>query len=69
MPRSDAERKARAEYEKRSRASGRNRRLVVNLYESDADIKARIEKIESMGLGYQEYIRELIRHDITKRPI
>ena len=63
MARTEAQRKARAAYEKKQR------RLVVTLYDQDDDIKARIEKIEGMGLGYAEYIRELIRHDIKNRPL
>lgn len=63
MTRTEAQRKARAAYEKKQR------RLVVTLYDQDDDIKARIERIESMGLGYAEYIRGLIRQDLRNRPL
>ena len=63
MPRTEAQKRARKRYEQKQR------RLVVTLYPSDAEIEARIRKIESMGLGYAEYIRELIRHDLKNRPL
>lgn len=63
MARTEAQKRARRKYERNQR------RLVITLYPSDAEIEARIEKIESLGLGYAEYIRELIRHDIKNRPL
>ena len=63
MPRTEAQKRARKRYEQKQR------RLVVTLYPSDAEIEARIRKIESMGLGYAEYIRELIRQDLKNRPL
>lgn len=56
----EAQKRARAKYEKK------NRRLVVTLYPADADIKKHIERLESRGFGYAEYIRSLIRRDIGK---
>lgn len=42
------------------------RRLTVTLYPADADIQRHIEEREARGLGYAEYIRQLIREDMSK---
>ena len=56
MPITEAQKRARREYDKRCR------RLVVTLYPTDADIMRRIDEVGH----YVPYIKDLIRGDIER---
>lgn len=63
MPRSESQKKARSNYQKK------NRRLVVTLYPADQPIADHIKALEAQGIGYSEYIRGLIFRDMAaKKP-
>ena len=63
MPRSEAQKKARRNYERKLK------RIMVTLYPADQDIIDRLSKVNAHGLSDVEYIRELIREDMTRRPL
>lgn len=54
----DTDRKARANYKKKVKT------IRVELYGTDEDIKAHLEKLQESGTALQGYIKELIRADI-----
>lgn len=57
----DSDRKARANYKKKIQ------RVFLELYGTDADIKARLEERKEAGEPMTTYIKRLIREDIEKR--
>lgn len=63
MPRTDDQKAKRREYERGLK------RVLVTLYPADEDIAERLDKVKEKGLGHAEYIRELIREDMTRRPL
>lgn len=54
----DTDRKARANYKKKVKT------IRVELYGTDEDIKAHLEKLQDSGTSLQGYIKTLIRADI-----
>lgn len=54
----DTDRKARANYKKKVKT------IRVELYGTDEDIKAHVQKLQDRGDSVQAYIKELIRADI-----
>ena len=63
MPRSEVQKERRRAYERGLK------RVLVTLYPADGDIAERLDKVKEKGLGHTEYIRELIREDMTRRPL
>jgi len=57
----DSDRKARANYKKKIK------RVFLELYGTDEDIKQRLDKVKAEGEPVSTYIKRLIREDIEKR--
>ena len=57
----DTDRKARANYKKKIK------RVFLELYGTDEDIKEHLEKVKAEGEPVSTYIKRLIREDINKR--
>lgn len=57
----DTDRKARANYKKKIK------RVFLELYGTDEDIKERLDKVKTDGEPVNAYIKRLIREDIEKR--
>ena len=56
----DTDRKARANYRKKVK------KLYIELYPTDEDIKARLEEKKALGESTAAYIKRLIREDMKK---
>lgn len=56
----DTDRKARANYKKKVKT------VRVELYGTDEDIKAHLDRIQESGATIQGYIKDLIRADMKK---
>jgi predicted DNA binding CopG/RHH family protein len=56
----DTDRKARANYKKKVK------KLYIELYPSEEDIKARLEEMNAQGEPTASYIKRLIREDMQK---
>ena len=56
----DTDRKARANYRQKVK------KLYIELYPTDEDIKARLEERKSQGEPITTYIKRLIREDMQK---
>lgn len=63
MARSEAQKAARRNYENSIK------RVTVSLSKADSDLAERLDKVKANGLGHAEYIRELIREDMRRRPL
>lgn len=57
----DSDRKARANYKKKIQ------RVFLELYGTDADIKARLEERKEAGEPMTTYIKRLIREDMKRK--
>ncbi len=57
----DTDRKARANYKKKIK------RVFLELYGTDEDIKEHLDKVKDAGEPVTTYIKRLIREDIEKR--
>lgn len=57
----DTDRKARANYKKKIK------RVFLELYGTDEDIKGQLDKVKAEGEPVSTYIKRLIREDIKKR--
>jgi len=57
----DTDRTARANYKKKIK------RVFLELYGTDKDIKEHLEKVKAEGEPVSTYIKRLIREDINKR--
>ena len=57
----DTDRKARANYKKKIK------RVFLELYGTDEDIKGHLDKVKAEGEPVSTYIKRLIREDIKKR--
>lgn len=57
----DTDRKARANYKKKIK------RVFLELYGTDEDIKEHLDKVKDEGEPVSTYIKRLIREDIKKR--
>ena len=63
MARSEAQKRARRTYENSTK------RVTVAFSKADADLAERLDRVKEKGLGHAEYIRELIREDMQRRPL
>lgn len=63
MPMTEAQKRAKRNYQRKLK------KILVTLYPADQDIADRLEKVKERGLTEIEYIRELIREDMTRRPL
>lgn len=59
MPVAEYTKKAIKKYKKTS-----VRRCYIELYPTDADIKKKIAELNESGVGFQTYVKSLIRKDI-----